>query len=392
MKQAGVVILILLSIHFWGYVGINPSLYSLTNLLALGIMGISMVRTLGTPNLRFSSFIFLYLFGIILNILSAKINNGQSLRDTTFSFFNYYFIIFYFYLHDKKISRKDLEVIILVFAVLYSIFYLWQEEVFPRRLFHGSIYSNRGTLRIRIEGNGFLMLAYFMLLTKFLLQRKIWQIVLAVIFFVILLKGGFRTLTAGAILLSGLTLLIMVKYSPVNYLMIVIVTVLFIGVLQLPGYSYIINSMINTTEEQQEQGDEYIRHQQYEYFTEAYPKNSSYYIVGGGLPGGYGPYADYMGLLVEQYGFYWVDLGLIGFYFVIGLIALLGLLGYSLKGVFLKLPPDGLYLNMYFAYLIIVSVTTMEIYRPGIFVVQAIGLYLIDIARDEYKELNYQSE
>jgi asparagine N-glycosylation enzyme membrane subunit Stt3 len=88
------------------------------------------------------------------------------------------------------------------------------------------------------------------------------------------------------------------------------------------------------------------------------------------------------------YGFFWEDLGLIGFYIVIGAITLLGLLWYTIKAIYIKVPPDNLYISIYFIYLLIVSLTTMEIYRPGIFVVEAIGLYLIDVGviEDKFSE------
>jgi hypothetical protein len=47
---------------------------------------------------------------------------------------------------------------------------------------------------------------------------------------------------------------------------------------------------------------------------------------------------------------------------------------------------------MYFAYLVLVSITTMEIYRNGIFVVEAIALYLIDLSRDEKLGLNKKQD
>jgi len=392
MKKFGLVLVILFSIHLWRYVGIDPHFFNYTDVLLIVVLVISMFKVVHLDNLRFKPAIFIFLIGIVLNIISARVNNGQTVMDSAFAFMYFLSILVYFYLHQQQISRKDLENFIIAFAVLYSIFYLRQEEVFPHRLFYGTMFANRGTIRIRMEGNGFLMLAYFLLLNRFLLQRKIWQIVLALFFFIVLLKSGFRTLTAGAVLMSGITFLALVKYSPVNYLMIVLATVLFIAIIQLPGYNYIITNMIETTEKQQDEGDDYIRRQQLEFFTKAYPKNTSYYIVGGGIPGVYGAYAEYMSQLVQRYGFYWVDLGLVGFYFVIGLVVLVGILSYSLKAVFIKLPPDGFYLKMYFAFLIVVSAfTTAEIYRAGIFSVEAIGLYLIDLYRNEYEQQKINS-
>jgi hypothetical protein len=84
-----------------------------------------------------------------------------------------------------------------------------------------------------------------------------------------------------------------------------------------------------------------------------------------------------------NYNIVWVDIGLLGFYIVVGCIAVLGILWYTIKSIFTRLPKDSIYLNCYFLYLLIVSFTNEEIYRDGIFTVQAIGLYLIDLASKE---------
>ena len=383
MKKFGLILIILCSIHFWKLLFLSEQFFKFTDLVSLIFLGLSFINTSAKSGLRFKGAIILFMTGIILNILSANINNSQAILDTTLNFGPFYFILIYFFLHEQQFNREELEKVIIVFAFLYAIFYLIQSNIFPTKLFNGAMYFDRGTLRIRIEGSGFLMLAYFLFLNRYLIKRKPIHVALAMFFFIILLKGGFRTLTAAAILLSGIVFLKLVKYSITNYFLVIIAVALFIGLMQLDGPSQIINGMINASEEQKEEGDRYIRALQIQYFTREYPENFSYYIFGGGLPGGEGSYAMNMRLIETLYGFFWVDLGLIGFYFVIGLIALLGLAWYTIRAIFTGLPPSSFYLNVYFAYLLLTSFTTMEIFRPGVFVAEAIGLYLIDIAREE---------
>jgi len=391
MKKSLLIFLILCSIHFWGYLPIWWY-KDYIDLISLLIIGISFIIKLQDKTLRFRNAIFLYLFGIVLNILSAYFNNGQGIKDTTLTFGYYYFILLYFVLHDYKLSRNEIETMILVFAGIYSVFYLIQISAFPTRIFYGNMFYDRGTVRLRMEGAGFLMLAYFMMLNRYLLKRNIFHIIIAMIFLLILLKGGFRTFLAVAVLLSGVVFIKLVKYSPSNYFLIVLAVVVIIGALQMEGPSTIIHNMIETTEQQKEQGERYIRKKQYEFFTKEYPENWTYYVVGGGLGGGTGSYADRMGYMVQEYGFYWVDLGLLGFYLVVGGVTMLGLLWWVFRVMFMKFPPDRLYLNVYMAYLFFVSLlTTPEIYDMGIFGVHAVVLYLADLARDEMKE-NKQSE
>lgn len=386
MKKILLYILILFAIHCWRYVGISQTIYNMTDLLSLLFLGYCFINAFQEKGMRFKGPVLFFLFGLVCNILSAYLNNGQSPIDTTLSGGYFYFILIYFFLHDQKFERKDLEQLILVFAILYAIFHLIQDFAFPRMLFKENIYYDRGTVRMRLEGDGFLMLAYFMLLNRFLLKRNILNLILALFFFMILLMSGFRTLTAAAVLLSGFLFLKRLKYSPVNYFLVVLAVLLFLGMMQMDRTSTIINEMITASQTQQEQGDRYIRKVQYKYFTQEYPQNFSYYVVGGGLPGGKGGYAYKIGFMTSQYGFYWVDLGLLGFWLVMGLITMIGLLWYIFKGTFIKLPPEGMYLNLYFAFLFLATnITTNQMYRRGIFGVEAIALYLIDLMRNEYE-------
>jgi hypothetical protein len=394
MKNAITVIFILFTIHFWRYTNIPPIVFKLADFITYLVFGYFFLGLVQSKILRFKNAIILFLIGIFLNILSAYFNNGQDPRDTFLSVGFYTFILFYFALHELKVERKSLENIIIIFAILYSIFYLIQKAAFPQVVFIENMFSDRGTIRMRIAGDGFLMLAYFLLLNRYLIKRNLFDLFLALFFFFILILAGFRTLLAGGVILSGFMFIRLVKYSPMNYFLIVLAVISFLGLMQMEKTSTIINNMINTSEKQQEQGDRYIRKLQYKYFTEEYPQNFSYYVVGGGFPGAKGAYTYKMGFMISEYGFYWVDLGLLGFWLVMGAVTMAGLLWFTFKGMFLKLPPDGLYLNIYFAFLFLVTnITLNQMYRFGIFGVEAIALYLIDIIKDEEEEkLKIKSE
>jgi hypothetical protein len=145
--------------------------------------------------------------------------------------------------------------------------------------------------------------------------------------------------------------------------------------------------MVNQTQENLNEGNKYIRFVELEYLYKIFPKNISYFIIGSGKPAGENLWRHNEGSSVSgknmNYNIVWVDIGILGFYIIIGGIATLGMLWYTFKAIFFKLPRDGLYLNFYFLYLFVVSFTNEEIFRNGIFTVQAIGLYLIDIIKDE---------
>ncbi|MDZ7739340.1 MAG: hypothetical protein U5K32_09835 [Bacteroidales bacterium] len=386
MKKFLFILLLLCSIHFWGLSFLPRQFHYITDTVSLLIMGFAFISTLGQEKLRFRNAIIVFFVGIIVNIVAAYIYHGQRIIDTFLIFGSFYFILFYFILHQLKIERRYLENVIIVFAILYSVFYLVQFYVYPLEIVDSQMKVDRGTIRLRIIGNGFLVLAYFMLLNRYMMKQRWTNIILLGFFFIILLKGGFRTLTFMTILLTILMYVKLAKYSKNHLLTAVLAIVLLAGLAQSRTTSAIIKNMIYTTQDQVNQGDEYIRLRQLDFFVNRYMEKGLYYLTGGGFPAGENDYNQKMRFFQENYGFYWVDLGIIGFYFVIGALALIGLLWYSLKASFIKLKPEYSYLNFYFLYLILVSFTTMEIYRAGVFAVEGLVLYLIDVSIDEKDE------
>jgi hypothetical protein len=381
VKRISIVFLILCSIHFWGFIQIPPKFYNVTNAFSLLVMGFSFVRIRQKEGLLFKNAIILFLFGLLINIVSAYVNQRQSFLDTFLTMgTTYFFILFYFYLHYIQVNRKFLENIIIAFAIIYSIFYIIQILSYPQVIFQSPVMSeDRGTIRLRIEGNGFLMLGYFLLLNRFIVTRKFINLFLAIGFFFILLLGGFRTLTLIAFLLSGFMLIKLVKHSFMGYMLIVLLSFSVVGLFQFKPTSKIINRMITASIEEKNEGFDNIRLKELAFYFNIYPQNKSVFILGGGLPGSKGSYAQSMEFIGSSYEFYWTDLGLLGFYIIVGVIALFGLLWYTIKAISFKTKQDSQYLNFYFAYLLLVSIPTMEIYRPGIFGIEAIALYLIDL-------------
>ncbi len=385
MKKTLLILLLLSSINFWGFVYLPDNFFKIATAVSLLVMGVHFLMTLGKKSIYFRSAIIVYFIGLIINILAAYFNSGQHLRNSFFMFGPFYFILFYFSLHEMKIERKYLENIIIVFAILYSLFYLLQLFAYPRPIFYTDMIKDRGTIRLRIVGNGFLVLAYFLLLNRYLMEQKLKNAFLMAFFFIILLKGGFRSLTFATMLLTALMAIRLFPYVVKNILTVILLMLLFAGVLYSRGTSAILKNMITTTQKQTSEGQNYIRARCLNYYYTIYPVNNSYFIFGGGFSSGTTLETRKHQFIEDKFGFYWVDLGILGFYIVVGAVATLGLLWYSVKAMLTRVPNEMIYLNFYFLYLLIVSFTTMEIYRTGVFAVEAIVLYLIDINRIKKK-------
>lgn len=75
-------------------------------------------------------------------------------------------------------------------------------------------------------------------------------------------------------------------------------------------------------------------------------------------------------------GIFYVDWGIIGMSWMLGVITLVGMIGYMVVAIIKswKMEP---YIPMWLIYMLLVSVTTGEFIRDGSFIVQALVLALI---------------
>jgi len=370
-------ILLLFSLHFWG-IFLIPQKVNAENLIVWLVCGFSLFIVYKKDGLQFKNAILLFIFGLLINIIPAIINLGQSPYRSILGYAFYYFILFYFLLHYFNLNIKFLENTIIIFAIIFSIIFIIQTFIYPYRIVDMNAYVGRGTIRIRFIGRGFLILAYFLMLNRYLINFKLINILLPIGFFTILLMEGYRTLIAGTLLVSMIMFFRIVRFDIKYIAIFFVIILLFVGLFQLEMPSRILDEFIKTTESNFAEGDNYVRLVQLEFFFKRYPENFSYFIFGGGLPAGDTINNFNPELIGQNYNIVWVDLGLLGFYIVVGAVAVAGILWFTIKSIFIRLPKDKIYLNLYFLYLLIVSFTTEEIYRPGMFSVHAIGLYLID--------------
>lgn len=371
------IVLLLFSLHFWSLLFLHQK-FNVENIIVWLVCGYSFFIVFKKEGLQFKNAILLFFFGLLINIFPAFINLGQSPYRSILGYAFYYFIFLYFLLHYLNLNIKFLENVIIIFAIIYSVLFIIQTIVYPYPILGMDADIGRGTIRIRFLGSGFLILAYFLILNRYLINFKLINILLPIGFFTILLMEGYRTLIAGALLVSMFMFIKIVRFSIKYFVVLFITILLFVGLFQLEMPSRILGGFLNDSKSDIAKGDKYVRLVQMEFFFKRYPENISYFIFGGGMPAGDTIYKFNPELIGQNYNIVWVDIGLLGFYIVVGAFALVGLLWYTIKAIFIKMPQDKLYLNLYFLFFLIVSFTTEQIYRPGMFSVHAVGLYLID--------------
>jgi len=331
----------------------------------------------------FTKPILLFSLALILSTLSCYGYHEQNPLSTMLAMRYFtYFILFFVFLSfgiKKELAIKTFIVGCLIYMIVFSL----QLLIYPKQIipFPQDMEFDRGFLRIRLEGVGFVTLTAFYSLNKFLLNRKaIKYLLLFFLCFIFVFILGFRTLLL-TFLFSSLLLILINSGSPKKILVVIIPICLFTAALwQVAFVQDFINTSIETTEEHSELGEDYIRLRTYDFlFNEVNVDFGSLFFGNGAAVEGtkYGDLVLVKG--AKNNGFISADLGLLGFVFNYGILSLLALLNIYRIAIVKKVPKDSIYLKIFFIYLIISSFTTAEVFRAGMFGVQMIALYLVTL-------------
>lgn len=199
---------------------------------------------------------------------------------------------------------------------------------------------------------------------------------------------GFRSLLLALILCSLLMIYKTVGFTFKSLFKLAFVSMLLIFILyQFDFTQNTINAIINRNQEQNFQNEDYIRIQQFHYFTQEHFINASDFFFGSGFPSEQSNYGKSMLRLQEfnQYGEYvssvgaWFDWGLIGLSWIAGIPTVTVLLIISAKAILKKTDKRYCYFAFFYLFLVMASITTIEYYRGGAFVFHAIALYGIEL-------------
>lgn len=333
----------------------------------------------------------IYLFICIgINFISCWYFRGQSpyLTLRTSMIRNFFPLLVFYYLIHKNYSIKDIEKGLQVLFFIFILCYMMEYFVFyPQEVFFLNS-NNVGEKRFRLTGQLILFLGYYYNLNRFLLSRgnRITSCFGVVLGAICILLLGFRSFTLAFIAVS----LIMIyriqgfRLSSIKYLLLFIVLIIAVG--QTDFGETIIGNML----ERQNSGatldnEDYIRVKQWEYFTTQHFQNGLERFFGSGIPNLDSSYGKYMESF-QGYNNYgeptgsvaaWVDWGVYGLSWTLGIPAAVMLYLFVIYMVFKKLGNKYIYISSTYLLLLVTSITTVEIFRFGAFAFHGIILYLL---------------
>ncbi|UMB60794.1 hypothetical protein MHL31_00945 [Lutibacter sp. A80] len=384
------VFIVLCSVHFFGlHFRLGSVVYDIIDFcyfgLAFFILGEYLVKRRAykfpKKDRLFNKPINIFFITLIISAFSGYFYHNQSPLLTLLAMRYFLYFLIYFLLLRFKIKKQFIIKTILIGAIIYMVVFTIQLLIYPNAIvpLKEGMTFDRGFLRLRLEGVGFVTLSAFYCLNQYILDKKnIKFLFFYFLCFAYVFILGFRTL-AVTFLFSSVILIFFYNSSFLK-IMKYTIPICFFGFLffQIDVVQNFIYEGIEQTKTQFESGDDYIRVLTFDFLFNTVNVNFGSIFFGNGMPflG-----TEYGNLVLDrgarQNGFISADLGLIGFVFNYGILSLFAFLNILRIAIFKKLPKDSIYLNVFFIYLVISSITTAEIFRAGMFGIEMIVLYLI---------------
>lgn len=346
------------------------------------------------------TFYSIFLIAIFCNCTSSYLFRGQSYSISFFAYYQLWYLFFFFALALSHFSlyttEKLLKWIILTVVVIYYV----QLVIFPKVLWGnaGAEWIANNDLYFRglvVGGESAVSLGYFFFLNKYLVEKKKTNLVLMIICVIPFFIRGYRIMIMGAIIC---TVLLYIKYqNKVNVLKLILklslIAIIFVGiVLVLYQYVPIIQSSLDALQDragesnQTFDNDDYIRMVSINYYYTSFFKSPIELFFGAGMIGHNGPVADVFAKLMS-YNYNLTDWGLIGLSWYAGIPVVLCIVYYLIRGILLQVPKKYLYINAWFLYLLIVSITDPEMYQHYSFLVQSILLYILYLINPRFLKI-----
>lgn len=332
---------------------------------------------------KFKLPIIIIFIAVLLSMYVAFTIHRQSFIITAFAQRGIYFFLLYFLLHYFKLLPKQLEMIVVIFGVLFSICYIAQYFAFPTKLFEVRMWIERSTVRIFLPGLGFLTLAYFYSLNRFLIENRLIFIIVCLFFLVVFFLYGTRQNLLAILLITFLSPIISRTVKSRVFLIFLIIISLISGYFI---FQNIINDLISLSQYQISQFEEDIRLKAAQYFIKDFSPDRLAAILGNGESSEASDFGLFVRSIEDNYHFFQADIGLIGEYSKYGILFILGVLIIIIRILTRRLSSSMVYLKFYIFAIILTMFTGGGMFSNSDNVtVTCLIMYFVDVNNFEIK-------
>lgn len=333
-------------------------------------------------------------FIFILSMFWAYLIWGQSLVSsiiTMASLGGVFPLITYFILYKQNISSETIVKAIIILSLIYTICYLLGLLSLPNPLFGmrdelkedlSSMIEQRGVIRLNVPGADFIVMAIFIILTRYKQRKKYYLFLIPLI--IILLMRGTRTPFFATVAIGIVYYLWQMKHK-----LIVVILCIFLYFCSIQIFDIISRSSstspivkyIQLTSSQIERSntvEEDIRIEMAKYiFTDFNNGNIFRIMFGNGIPGYYGQYSRFIEKIGNEKGYYPVDTAFTSAYTYFGIIGIIIYIALFRIVCLTKVPHEYLWAKLYVFYLFLISPTNCALIVSSTLML-AFSLYVLN--------------
>lgn len=394
-KRNVIIIAILTSLELFNIAFLGEALVKMAQMAGIGLLILiilieSIYNTGENFKMHFKYEIYAIFISLITSLLMAYSAHGQDYSITIIAQRFMYFYLFYFALHKVKISDFDLEKIMIFLAIIHAVFYIIQYFAYPERLFDIRISSERGTIRIFLQGMSYLVLAYFFILNKLFERFRLSGILLLIFFFSIFILMGTRQVIFTMFALSILNILMSKRIKS----KMIILTLAIIGSIPVfLMFEGIFISLLDISETQSSGFEEDIRIRSALYFLTEFFPNKLAYLTGNGVDSSNSGFGLMVQMYKDVFGYFQTDIGIIGDFSRFGVFFLIAVFIIIIKVLRYKLPEKLQYIKYYYISILLTFFTGAGAFgQGGSIVAICTTLYLIDVYRHDIDKKNHDDD
>ena len=330
---------------------------------------------------KIKKWLLLYVFCVFVSCISSWILHKQNVVRCFVNSYDYLGILGFCIPAYFRISALSMKKYLKVMAVIFCLCYLIQWLIYPHLIWGSSSNVTDEIYRMRLPG---CILSYFLVycsFNDFLYTKKKINLILCCLAFFPIIIMGFRSLT----ILVLISLFLYPMFAMRKFGMVIKASILF-GIFAIClSQTSIVQSKIEEMSSRTETGgtyadDDYVRYLEYDYLTSNVFTDKVANFVGNGTPvlGG-NRYADSIVNAQTLSGVYWVDLGLVGLSFLIGIPAILLLVFLIIRSIWINRNRETQFYRFVLLTALIPSLfTLMEVFRSGNMLIIGLIIYTIE--------------
>ncbi len=334
--------------------------------------------------------------GIVISVLMAYFSWQQPFMYTIQGTVPALLWVFFFWLLRVKFPVKLLETIVIIYAFIYIVLYLFQFSN-PNNLLFGilfqdtSAYFGRDIFRIVFPGGGVFFLAVFIALNKLTSQKegRILWIFFVIAGLVIPVMQVTRTYIVSVLILylyhffSGVPYLKNLNArKKVGLIGLICACLFLISQLDIPAF----RGLYKAQEETSAQGLENTRIKEAIYFLKDFSPDIFSNLLGNGVPAA--PDQSYYGQYIQNLYSkekFMDDVGIIGMFAMFGILIVIGYVMIWVKSFTLRLPAGYRYAKYYLWFILGTCLTWDTVYSNYYLITTVFALYIFQRAYTDEK-------